>query len=277
MGGVQQVGHGAQLGRGLPPRLPHRARGVDLDRRVPVAEAGEHHGVLVRGDHQVVRHGHVQRGVVEHLRVLAQPVQGGGVLRADLVDGHELLVQVVEGGAGGLEPVLEHGDVPHGGRGRVEVPHRVGGQGQERVVLVRGEGARGGQLVVVHGAVDEVPPGDHHVVRAAEECGRRRDQLRLGHRRRLLGGAAGGAQLRGDDGAHVGAAGLGGQVLVTAAARVRGEFVAVVETPVVVAEDLEEVGDPAEGRGRLPEPLRGRVPQDLPGRGAVVGPRGDDA
>ncbi|CAM3682415.1 hypothetical protein MIFL109517_05910 [Micrococcus flavus] len=135
--GVEQVGHAAQLGLRQGPRVRDGAAGPHLHGRVAVAEAGEHHGMVVGRDHQARIERRVDGDVVEHVRLRRQPGEGGLVLGAALVDGHELLVQVVEGRAGGLEPVLEDGDVRDGGVGGVQLPRRVRGEAEELVVLLR--------------------------------------------------------------------------------------------------------------------------------------------
>ena len=70
--------------------------------------------MLVLGDEEFARGGDGEDLVVD-VGLCAQALQLGLGLHGQVVDGDELLVEVVEGGTGGTQPVLEGGDVAHGG------------------------------------------------------------------------------------------------------------------------------------------------------------------
>ena len=74
-------------------------------------EAREGYGVVVLGDEQVVVARVVDGRLVVQVRVGPQPLDRELVLHAALVDGDQLLVEVVERRARRLEPVLEDGHV----------------------------------------------------------------------------------------------------------------------------------------------------------------------
>jgi hypothetical protein len=135
-----------------------------------VAEPGERDRVVVLRDNEVLVLRVVDGRLVEQVRVRAQAGELELGLDAALVDGHELLVQMVEGRAGGAQPVLEHRDVSRVAVRRVQVGHRLHGEGQVPRVLLRRERARPREVGVGLGAVGEVPPGDDDVVAAREEA-----------------------------------------------------------------------------------------------------------
>ena len=133
-----------------------------------MAESGQGDGVLVLGDQELAGGGDREDLVVD-VGLGAQARELGLGLDRQVVDGDQLLVEVIEGGAGGAQPVLERRHVAHGGVEVVQVAHgtrRVGGV--LRVFLGR-EGARPGELVCLGGAVDEVALRDDQVVPSGEE------------------------------------------------------------------------------------------------------------
>ena len=114
-----------------------------------MAEAGEGDGAVVLGEHQVVVRGEVHRRLVVDVGVRPRETDFHLVVDAAVVDGDELLVQVVERGAGRLQPVLEDGDVADVAVGEIDVAHRVDGEAEVLVVLVGGERAGRAELAVV--------------------------------------------------------------------------------------------------------------------------------
>ena len=84
-------------------------------------------------------------------------------------DGDELLVEVVEGRTRRFQPVLEDSHIAGVPVVLVAAAYRVDREGDELLVFPRGQGPGAGELRVIDRAVDEVPPGDYHVVPAAEE------------------------------------------------------------------------------------------------------------
>ena len=169
MGGVEEVGDGAHL---LLPDLPGVAGGVQGphgDPREAVPEPGEGDGVLVLGDHEFAGGADLEDDVVD-VGLGAQAVQLRLGLDGQVVDGDQLLVEVVEGRAGRFEPVLERGDVAHRRVQVVQVLHGAGCVRGVLVVLLGGEGARSGDLGGVGRAVDEVAPADDQVVPAGEKA-----------------------------------------------------------------------------------------------------------
>ena len=71
----------------------------DLQGRVAMAETGVGDGVIVLGHHQVAISGEVDGGFVVEVGVGPHPLQFDVVLDPAFVDGHQLLVQVVEDAA----------------------------------------------------------------------------------------------------------------------------------------------------------------------------------
>ena len=76
---------------------------------------------------------------------------------------------MVEGGTGGLQPVLEHLHVLGVAVLFVEVTHGIHGETHVPRVFQRGKGTGGGKLGGVRGAVDEMTAANHHIVPAAKE------------------------------------------------------------------------------------------------------------
>ena len=186
-------------------------------------------------------------------------------MHGQVVDGDELLVEVVEGSTGGAQPVLEGGDVAHGGVEVVEVAHRAGRVGRVLRVLLGGEGARPGQLVGLGGPVDVVAPADDEVVAAGEEAvGGLQARGFAGGRELALAHARG--QHAGAHDVHdVLVSCVRGQVVGHAASVRLGGDVAVVEVPVVVGDDLEQVRDASELRDRVGQLVGTQGVQLLPG------------
>jgi hypothetical protein len=89
-------------------------------------------------------------------------------LRAVLIDRDELLVQVLERGAGRAQPVLEHGDVRVRLR-RLDLGERAHGEGEVCGMLVGVNVPDEASSIVGRRTVDEVPARDDDVVRSAEE------------------------------------------------------------------------------------------------------------
>ena len=134
-----------------------------------MTEAGQGDGVLVLGDEELAG-GSDREDLVVDVGLGAQAFQLGLGLDGHVVDGDQLLVDVVEGSAGGAQPVLEGCDVAHRGAEVVQVAHGAGCVRGVLGVFLGGEGARTGQLVGFGGAVDEVAFADDQVVAAGEEA-----------------------------------------------------------------------------------------------------------
>ena len=99
-------------------------------------EACEADGVIVFCDDEVVVAGVVDCPFVVHVGVVPQLCDFLRLLDAAFVDGHELFVQVIEGCAGGFQPVLEGCDIGHVAVGSVEVGDCFGGEADECAVFV---------------------------------------------------------------------------------------------------------------------------------------------
>ena len=183
-----------------------------------------------------------------------------------LVNPHQLLVQVIERGAGRPQPVLEDGDVAHPPVGLVQGLRRVHRQARVGAVLSGGQRPRTGQCGGVGGGVSEVTAGDDDVVTAGKEGGEITALLGRAHGLPELWVLAGGAQLGAGHGGHVrGSLGLG-QVGLHALAGGVGNLVAVVGVPVVEGEDLKEIGDAAELGHGIEQPAGWHAVQPLKGR-----------
>ena len=138
--GVEDVGDASHgLGADLPG-VGGPSEGPDRDAGEAVPKTGQGDGVLVLGDEELAR-GRDREDLVVDVGLGAQAFQLGLGLHGQVVDGDKLLVEVVEGRAGGAQPVLEGGDVAHGGVEVVEVAHRAGRVGRVLRMLLGGEGA----------------------------------------------------------------------------------------------------------------------------------------
>ena len=98
-------------------------------------KAGEENGMVIFRDDEVAASGIVHRPLVVHVHIAAQhlylPVGG----HAAVIDGNELLVQVLKGGAGWLQPVLEGHHIGCVAVALVEVPHGIDSQLHKEQVL----------------------------------------------------------------------------------------------------------------------------------------------
>ena len=222
-------------------------------------DAGEGHGRRGARHDETLLVGELPPPAREEVRLGAYAL--GLALEVDpgLVDRDELLVQVVEGGAGGAQPVLERRHVAGMGVAAIEVTHRLDRESRVLPVLLGGERPRAGVLRVVDGAVDEVSPCHDDLVVAGEEPHRLALEVVLGEglgvgTRRL-------ARPHPDPG-------QGGQVLAPPGRRevcrpvglgLRRGLETVREVPVVVGEDLEEVGEEPELRDGVVELLGGET------------------
>ena len=250
--GVQHVAHSAQLVGIHFPGLQVGVLAVDFQAGVAVAVAGVGDGVLVLHEHKVLVL-RVAGAVVEvELGLAGEPEEFPLGFGGQFVDGDELLVEVVEAGAGGAEPVLEDGDVFGAVVFRVKLFLGEDAQGDEVGVFGGGEVAGGTELVAAGGAVDVVAPGDDDVVAAAEEGFGGFAELGFGE----VGDVAGGAAVVGlphgvDQLVDVVVAFGVGEVALLVGAGAVGDLVAVVGFPVVEGDDFEEVADEAEVGGAL--------------------------
>ena len=264
MRGVEDVGdppHG--LGADLP-RVLRLAQGPDRDAGEAVPEAGQGDGVLVLGDEELAR-GRDGEDLVVDVGLGAQALEFSFGLDGHVVDCDELLVEVVEGRARGAQPVLERRHVAHGGVQVVQVAHRAGRVCRVLLVLLGGEGAGPGQLVGLGGAVDVVALADDEVVAAGEEAVGVLQARGLAGGRKLALAHARGQHAGAHDVHDVLVAGVRGQVVGHAAAVVLGRDVPVVEVPVVVGDDLEEVRNASELGDRVSELIGAEGVQLLPG------------
>lgn len=250
--GVEDVADAAELVGVHVPGLEVGVFAVDFQAGVAVAVAGVGDGVLVFHEHEVLVVG-VAGAVVEvEFRVVGQAEEFSLGFGGEFVDGDELLVEVVEAGAGGSEPVLEDGDVFGAVVFGVELFLGKDAEGEEVGVFGGGEVAGGAELVAASGAVDVVAAGDDDVVAAAEEGFGGFAELGVGE----VGDVAGGASVVGlpdgvDELADVVAAFGVGEVALLVGAGAVGDLVAVVGFPVVEGDDFEEVADEAEVGGAL--------------------------
>jgi len=169
--GVHEVSHRVNLLGLHAPGLVEGAGRPDLHRRVAVPEPDCGQGVLVAGQDESVVDGEVRTEAVVDVRVDHGLGQHRLVPGTQFVDGHQLLVQVVEGRPGRLEPVLEGHDEPHPRVLCVEVAHRGDRQGDECTVLGDAEGSRTGQIGGRRGVVGVMTPADDDVVSPGEESG----------------------------------------------------------------------------------------------------------
>lgn len=106
------------------------------------------------------------------LAVPGEQVELMAELWGGFVDRDELLVQMIEGGPGRSQPVLEYSDVL-----RVRLPPQDvlqcrHGQIEVRRVLIGREGARGRELRRGRCVIDHVTTRDDDVVRSADEVER---------------------------------------------------------------------------------------------------------
>ena len=257
--GVHEVRHGVDLGAAHEPGLAGGRRRVHLQRGVAVPEAGEGDRMLVGGHQQSVIGGVVHAHLVVEVRVGPHPLELQHGRHPPLVDADQLLVQVVEARSGGPQPVLEDRHIAHPPIGPVQVRRRRHGQAHVGAVLLGGQRARAGQAAGVDGGVGEVAPRDDDVVAAGEEGGQELVAGVVVHRlprRRVL---PGGAQFAPGHARDVSGAGRIGEVGLHALAGGVGDLVAVVGVPVVVGQDLEEVGHAAELGDRVEQGARGQA------------------
>ena len=126
--------------------------------------------------------------------------------------------------------------------------------------MLRGrQRARAGQPGGVDGVVGEVAPRDDDVVAAREEGGQELVAGVVAHRVPRVRILAGGAQLAPGHARDVGGARRIGEVGLHVLAGGVGDLVAVVGVPVVVGQDLEEVGHAAELGDRVEQGARGHA------------------
>ena len=144
-------------------------------------EAREGDRVIVLRDDEVVVARIVGANLVEQVRVLAQAGKCHLMLDAAFINSHQLLVEMVEGGTGRLQPVLEDGHITGVAVVLIALAHRVDGEGNEPLMFTGRQGSRTRELGVVDGIVREVPSGDDHVMTAPEETRGRSQALFLGH------------------------------------------------------------------------------------------------
>ncbi len=164
----------------------------------------------------------------------------------ELVDRDDLLVQVVERRAGRRQPVLEDRDVAGALVVAVEVAHGADRELGVFPVLLGCQRARAGELRVVRRAVDVVPPGDDDLVVAREEADGLALEVVLGERFGVRPRGAASPHPDAGEGGDVLAPGRGREVCRAPGSGLGRGLPAVGQVPVVVAEDLEEVGDEAE-------------------------------
>jgi len=131
-------------------------------------------------------------------------------------------------------------------------------------VLLRGERAGAGELVVVGGTVDQVAAREDHVVRPGEQVDPFGQLGRFRNLRPLGVGGSGGDRTSTQDLEDVRAPARVRHVGVGPREGVVRDDVPVIGTPVVDREDLEEVRDPAELGDRFREPADGHVVEDGP-------------
>ncbi|GAA5019287.1 hypothetical protein GCM10023258_06810 [Terrabacter aeriphilus] len=218
-----------------------------------MADPGERDRVLGAGDDEPLLGGIPGAPPREDVRLVAHQGDLVLLLGAQLVDGDDLLVEVVERRAGRCQPVLEDRHVARAVVVAVEVAHRADREVRVLPVLLGGQRARAGELAVVGRAVDVVAPGDDHLVVAREEADGLALEVVL--RERLGVGPLGAPRAHPDarEGRDVRPPTRAREVCRPARAGGRGRLPAVGQVPVVVAEDLEEVRDEPELRHGLVE------------------------
>ena len=229
-----------------------------------MAESRERDGILVLGEDEVLARGVIDGILVVEIEIGAQSPQFLLGMHAAFVDGHQLLVQMVERRPGRSQPVLEDGDEPRVAVALIERGQRVDREADVLVVFLRGEGARCGELVGLGGPVDIMPASDDDVVGAGKE---RHEGIGLalgGHPEPLALAHAGGESPDPRDGLDVLAPCIAAQIAVVALPGVPVRDVAVIEPPIVVGDDLEEIGNAAELRHRIGQPIRGAALEQVP-------------
>jgi len=107
------------------------AFGIDGDAGVAMAQIDKRHRVIVFTQHIVVVSGVIGRILVVHVRIAIGHIQLALQRHAPFIQAAQLFVQMIEGSARLLEPVLIHGDVTdiavvglnvgHGGEGETEI------------------------------------------------------------------------------------------------------------------------------------------------------------
>ena len=107
-----------------------------------MSKACESHRVLVFRDNQVVAGRIVHCVFVVDIRILAHGLYFALELLAVLIDGHKLLVQVIEACACRFQPVLESGHITHVAVTSVQVSNRLDGKRDECAVLGNAQCAR---------------------------------------------------------------------------------------------------------------------------------------
>ena len=171
-------------------------------------------------------------------------------------------MQVVERSPRCPQPVLEHRDVARVRLRRVQRTHRRDGEGQVALVLVRGQGARAGELVGVVRTVHQVPSRHDDVVRPGEQVDGLGQPLRLRLRCPDARQPGDGRPAR-EHVEDVRPAGRVGRVGRGAREQLRRGLVAVVGPPVLHREDLVQVGHPAQLGDRVEEACRRQVLKHL--------------
>lgn len=161
-----------------------------------------------------------------------------------------LLVQVVEGRTRRPQPVLERRDVACVRVAPIEVAHCCDREPRVLPVLLGRERPGAGVLGVVRGAVDEVPTGDDDLVVAGEEPDRLALEVVLVERLRAGARRAPRPHPDARQGGHVRPPCGRGEVCRPVRQRLGRRLVAVGQVPVVVGEDLEEVGEEPEPPAR---------------------------
>src|SRR5581483_4666650 len=140
-------------------RTPVPAFGINGQGGAALTYLRQRDGMIILGKYKVMGRTKVDDGFVIDIRCFSDDIHLGLYGGTPFIQPHQLFMKMVDGGPGGLKPVLKDSDIPNERVVVVNIGHGINGETEIPVMVLGGKLARRNQLIIPFGTKFKVPSG----------------------------------------------------------------------------------------------------------------------